>query len=500
MKKLVSLLLALTMLMTLVSAASAEGSPVALSVFLESSRPMDAHTEKVHQWAIDNIDVDIQLIQGSADNYKQQLALYITSGDIPDVMVMDYNTYVAYAQEGVFADITDELGKYEALKAYQSAGVTERLKVEDRIYGFAAEDTEGMYSISLRKDWLDKLNLKVPVTMDEMVEVMRAFTTKDPDGNGKADTYGYGGRFLWPFFGAYGVMPGYSTVNDEGIINTHSISEEYRQSLLLLRDLYAEKLIDPEIFTMTGEQQYQKWVQGQMGIFTHWWTHTGNAVTRYAFEELQPNGKAESFMPPTGPEGKSGMPAQDPIAQVIAVSYKATPEKIAAAMRMLNAQADPLTWRIFFYGVEGEYFEVDRDTNKTTWCWAVDGKNKAGESITDTEVYKVLRQPYVQVQSDELSERFGNQLRFQSFQICTGCDLIRNLFLGINTAEYQEMNADVEAYTNEMRIRFILGEASLENDWDAYVVDWLKKGGDKIRQSQLMVYNETNGTDYHFAQ
>ena len=69
----------------------------------------------------------------------------------------------------------------------------------------------------IRKDWLDKLGLKVPTTTDELMAVMKAFTFNDPDGNGKADTYGYGafieitnyeadlGRRFEPILGAFGV-------------------------------------------------------------------------------------------------------------------------------------------------------------------------------------------------------------------------------------------------------------------------------------------------------
>ncbi len=37
------------------------------------------------------------------------------------------------------------------------------------------------------KPWLDKLGLKMPTTTDEFYEVLKAFKTKDPNGNGKAD-------------------------------------------------------------------------------------------------------------------------------------------------------------------------------------------------------------------------------------------------------------------------------------------------------------------------
>ena len=46
----------------------------------------------------------------------------------------------------------------------------------------------------IRQDWLDKLGLKMPVTQEEFVDVLRAFKTQDPNGNGQADEIPTGGR------------------------------------------------------------------------------------------------------------------------------------------------------------------------------------------------------------------------------------------------------------------------------------------------------------------
>ncbi len=40
------------------------------------------------------------------------------------------------------------------------------------------------------KDWLDKLGLEEPSTMDEVADMLRAFINDDPDGDGEADTIG----------------------------------------------------------------------------------------------------------------------------------------------------------------------------------------------------------------------------------------------------------------------------------------------------------------------
>ncbi len=37
----------------------------------------------------------------------------------------------------------------------------------------------------IRQDWLDKLNLQVPTTIDELYEVLTAFRNNDPNGNGQ---------------------------------------------------------------------------------------------------------------------------------------------------------------------------------------------------------------------------------------------------------------------------------------------------------------------------
>lgn len=56
-----------------------------------------------------------------------------------------------------------------------------------------------------RKDWLDKLGLEVPETLDDYEKVLTAFVEEDPDGNGKKDTAGLAERAFGAVFGAYGL-------------------------------------------------------------------------------------------------------------------------------------------------------------------------------------------------------------------------------------------------------------------------------------------------------
>ena len=219
MKRLLALLIAAIMLLAIMPTALADDEPVTLTLFYESTRPINEYTELTHQYIKDNLGIDINLIQGG-DNWKQQLSLYITSGDIPDLMAfMDQPTFQGYAADGAFYDITDRVRNYDnimnyldSVVGYTADDMLARTTLDGRIYGIPGVTiARSYYSENIRTDWLEKLGLEIPKTLDEFTEVMRAFTKNDPDGNGVDDTYGFSGaqqyNSLTPFFGAFGARP-----------------------------------------------------------------------------------------------------------------------------------------------------------------------------------------------------------------------------------------------------------------------------------------------------
>lgn len=129
MKKFLSLLLVAAMALSLLSVSALAEEPVKIDMFYQSSRPMNEFTELTRQKVIEDVGVDMNLIQGG-DNWKQQLALYITGGDVPDLVAfMDASTFQGYAAEGAFYDLTDLIGNYPNIMAYLST-----------VSGYTAED------------------------------------------------------------------------------------------------------------------------------------------------------------------------------------------------------------------------------------------------------------------------------------------------------------------------------------------------------------------------
>src|SRR5205085_1615698 len=74
---------------------------------------------------------------------------------------------------------------------YSDPDLSKLVTVGGKAYGLQEPATAQLYkrlSLVVRQDWLDKLGLKAPTTLDEFYDVAKAFTEKDPDGNGKNDT------------------------------------------------------------------------------------------------------------------------------------------------------------------------------------------------------------------------------------------------------------------------------------------------------------------------
>jgi putative aldouronate transport system substrate-binding protein len=135
----------------------------------------------------------------------------------------------------------------------------------------------------VRQDWLDKLNLEGPETVDDVEALAKAFMEQDPDGNGAADTFGLTGTMntvgvpsnLHGFdaiFNAYGAFPTIFHRNAEGKVVYGSTTPEAREALARLAQMVQDGLIDPDFATKNTDTSNQIVVGGQGGIMIGpWW-------------------------------------------------------------------------------------------------------------------------------------------------------------------------------------------------------------------------------------
>ena len=506
MRKTLAMLLALAMLLVAIPmCASAEDDVVTITAMWEGTRPQNEFTDETWQYIKDNLGIDLQLTQVS-ENFEQQLALTLAGGDIPDLIWMTYDTYVSYAADGLFVDLTDLVGNYPDLMAYvdtNGAGdyCWERMTVDGRIYGIPTRSVNAtMYTAGIRQDWLDNLGLEKPETLDELTEILRAFTEDDPDGNGVNDTYGVscvGLDYMSVFFGAFGAtsMLDYF-LNEDGTITTNVISEQYKEALYYLRDIYAKGYLDPEVFTQSSSQTYEKFATGKMGYWPCWWSHCGSVYLKYGFKDNNPEGEISLMNPIVGPNGDYGLPATDPIWRTVGITYAC--ENVEKVLELINWEITPYGWYTVQCGVEGDYFEMD-ENGKVTWYWGLEGLNRRGDSIADMEIYKFIENLSLQGQLYTLDDSDYGAKRTAGIATCMDAKVYQSLFMGMYTDAYNKLNSELTTYYTNQTVKFIMGELDLDTDWDNYVSTYLSMGGEEVRTSLLEKYNAEHGTDYVFA-
>ncbi|WP_127585936.1 extracellular solute-binding protein [Paenibacillus koleovorans] len=222
-----------------------------------------------------NVELVVENMTASTER-KTKLTARIASGsDAPDLFLVSGTESGEFITQGVVADLSaylkpdkmpnyfkwvtsEELGRFQIPKNFNRAPIP------------VAPNSYPSYWI--RKDWLDKLNLKVPTSYEELTSVMQAFSKNDPDGNGKPDTYGYsqagnGTNVLAyaPQFKKHGLIGGAFLDKDN---NLHDVYSDPKMGAVLddLRAWIKDGLVDPDWFLSNAAKVKEKFEQGRIGM------------------------------------------------------------------------------------------------------------------------------------------------------------------------------------------------------------------------------------------
>lgn len=139
------------------------------------------------------------------------------------------------------------------------------------IYGLVGLGSQIIENLIIRKDWLANVGMEVPTTLDELYEVMKAFTFNDPDGNGQNDTYGFVGTgsntaYYENIFAAYGIPMGRMILLEDGTVTTYMKHENYLKAVEYFRRLYQEGIMDPDFATLTDMETFERLWNGTCGM------------------------------------------------------------------------------------------------------------------------------------------------------------------------------------------------------------------------------------------
>lgn len=300
-----------------------------------------------------NIDIAIAW-EVDAENYNAKVATCLLDGDLPDVLVVDRQIFNQLLENDLIQPLTDVYNKYispfvkQQYDAYP-ASLLENCSYGGELYGLPGTSIGYAHNVLwIRTDWLEAVGKDVPQTLDDVIEIVRAFVEDDPDGNGENDTIGltcpdtlytpydsnYGLNTLFSYFGAY---PGLWVYDDDGNAVYGSVTKANKDALTFLAKLYEEGLLDKQFAVRTKDDRKQLLATGKCGIyFGSWWPNSGMRAAALNFESCD----WIAVSAPVDEEGHLKVVENDVVSSIAVVSKKC--EHPEAVVKILNAQNDAI--------------------------------------------------------------------------------------------------------------------------------------------------------------
>lgn len=281
MKKTLSLIMALALLLTCMTVTAVAEEPTVITVMNRVNAEVNLGEDNPILLAIEeklNIDLQYDCAPSSSYNEKEQLAM--ASGEMPDILYHHAAADVyleQWAEEGIILALDEWLPKYENITSQLTPEMQEafRSNTTGKISAITRPHVINKWGFVINKTWLENLNLEIPTTVDELKNVLIAFAQNDPDGNGVNDTYGTTigmGNFTDYTNNGWASAYGLSFIKDDvtGEYNTIPRMSGYMPYLTFFREIYEAGALDPEWIlsgtSLSGPNAAEKLFTGKVGV------------------------------------------------------------------------------------------------------------------------------------------------------------------------------------------------------------------------------------------
>ncbi len=442
------------------------------------------------------VPITVQWVPNAS--YGESVNTTLAGDDIPDVMVITAKDqgFVSTALAGGFWDLTEYLhsGDYPNLVS-ENPDVELASGVNGQIFGVYRARDVIRASVIIRQDWLDNLGLEQPETTDDLLEVARAFTEDDPDGNGEDDTYGLIAP-QWP--GGIATNSPYDTIDvwygagngwreDAGELVPAFLTDEWRQSIEFQRELVQSGYINPDFATMDPATWNEPFLNGEGGIIIDVQSRAGQLRGLFTDAGENPDEKVALVGQLDGPNGTFALPTTG-YAGFLAIprSSVQTEEQLTQVLQMLNDLNSTEAQILMNNGIEGENFTVEDGfaaydpaqqdfTDQVSGAWAQLGMNVAGydayaaQPATDGDVaFEELR---LQLQEEDLASAVFNPAA------------------GLVSETYTTNGTQLDNIIGDARIQYLAGQID-EAGLDEAIERWRTSGGDQVTTEINELYSQ----------
>ena len=218
------------------------------------------------------------------DDYYNKISLWAETGQLPDLFAGAFRTeelYYEWVQNGLLHEIPEDLSAYPNLEQYMDSPETETCLVNGKrycifrqTYSEQAETTKDR-TICYRWDLAQQAGItKEPESWDEFRKMIQAIIREDPEGTGIGGMTSRGySMLIGPLFtysipmASTGGSIFYWVPQEDRYVPALFAGEELGSDALatwrLVRDMYEEGTIEPEIVMTTVSQAEEKFLTGK---------------------------------------------------------------------------------------------------------------------------------------------------------------------------------------------------------------------------------------------
>ncbi|MBO5652576.1 MAG: extracellular solute-binding protein [Selenomonas sp.] len=484
--RVLSLALATCMLFGNVAFAKAE-EPLIVTMYLGCAvvefPPDGNEIEKIIEEYVGGVDFKINAY--SASVLHEMMPTLIAGGDLPMVVnvggsQLTQSYLVSAMQAGEFWDVTDYLSTLDNFKDLNPASIN-NYAIGGRFYGLPLERGIARDSTCYRYDWLQNLGLEDPKTVDELVNMMKKFTTDDPDGNGIDDTYGT----VTDPTGRIAVMLGAPNnwKYQDGQMIKAELTEEYMKALDISRELYAMGALHPE-FAIRRRADYEgDFINGKGGVYFN----VSTDITAFQSQMVQPEAVLHSNNLFANDDGSIYTAAGRGNNGVILLSKKAIPdeETLKKVINIFDRLADEEMCNLLALGQENVHYEVVDGVAKM--LPDPDGSINSNYVTTIYNPYTVplaVRWPNLRTMPVELS--YGARRNLEVIEE-NAPYAVADDSMGLISELYNEIGSDLNTLMSDAKTLYIMGEID-KKEFQNRMEQWKKQGGDDIAAEYASLY------------
>ena len=479
-----------------------KGEPVEMEWLVgQTSAEVDDNAEVV-KMIEDRFNIDLKAWYVDSNKFYENLNVRFAGGEMPDVLVIDNLSLLpTYVDGGIIGELPIEEIREKAPNYTKVADANDdgtlwsTLIYNGKNYGVTNPMDAVPMAMFWRKDWLDKLGLEVPTTVDELHDVLYAFRNEDPNGNGLKDEVPLFDRAGWKMPEEYLYLWDTSTTfyPRDGKMTFEPLEENFKTGVKGMIQWYEEGILDPEFFTR-GSSARDTLLSGNLGGCTHDWVSAGNYNTSLA--DAIPGFEMVPFAPPADQNGNvKERVSRYPGAGWGISSMCSDPETVIKFMDyFFTEEGDAL----MNWGIEGDTYTVNADgtrqfTDKVLkseltpigYLRSIGSQYRIGmcqdgdyEKAVMTEIGKEASDMY-----DSHPEWFGTDMP----PYADG--EIELKYTAEDDTEYKNIMASIQPYVEEKFQSWVLGVNDFEADYEDFIAELKARGIDRALEINQQAYD-----------